>query len=190
MAEWEEPTLPGMPAPPARSSGRPAAAGPAPRRAFTTAPPPRAITAFTAKLVPIETGCVIFTGAISTPDGYGRVTITLPGTSKPVTVSAHRFAFWTHHGALPDEGVLEHHCNEPLCVRIATDHVHASTQSANLIHAINSGRHHNSETVVDSARRADHSRAVRALVIDGFDAGEYRKIRTNHATAAVTLPLF
>ncbi|ADG80819.1 HNH nuclease domain-containing protein OS=Tsukamurella paurometabola (strain ATCC 8368 / DSM/ CCUG 35730 / CIP 100753 / JCM 10117 / KCTC 9821 / NBRC 16120/ NCIMB 702349 / NCTC 13040) OX=521096 GN=Tpau_4251 PE=4 SV=1 [Tsukamurella paurometabola] len=188
--------IPGLPAVDGQAGGAvaPGGRGRAPRRAFTAPPPAAAVAAFAGKLVTIPTGCLIFTGAISTPDGYGRVTISMPGEAKPVTVSAHRFALWAHQGQLPADGVLEHHCNEPLCVRVAGAHVHPSTQSANLRHAISSGRHHNSEAVVDSSRRAELSVAVRELTIahrDGtpFDLSSYRRLRDITATAP-TLPLW
>ncbi|CAM3426277.1 HNH nuclease domain-containing protein [Tsukamurella hominis] len=123
---------------------------------------------------------MVWVGAISTPDGYGRIRVrTGPARSEVATVSAHRFALWLAAGHLEAEGVAEHDCNEPLCVRVADEHVHASTQSANMLHAIDSGRHRGSDLVVDSARRAERSFRVRELVRSGcWSAAEYAAARS------------
>ena len=109
---WEV-ALPGMPTPPDPT--------PHPRQSRDVVtnpdllPAAEDITRFTSKIV-YSPGCWFWTGAISTPDGYGRFT--------------------------------EHACNEPLCVRVSPDHVHRSTQSANLRYAVGRGRHDGSRLAV------------------------------------------
>lgn len=115
-------------------------------------------------------GCWIWTGAISSPDGYGRITWRSGGASR--TLSAHRFALVLAGNDDPD-AVAEHRCNEPLCVRVDRGHVIRSTQTANLTYAVACGRAgaHRFDTAGRS--RVDRSRAVRAALAHGWDAVAY-----------------
>ena len=76
-------TLPGLEPDPDRGS-----AGPAP--VFVWGPPPvDTVTRFWAKVTRTP-GCWWWGGAVSHPDGYGRITFTQDGDRR--TLSAHRFA--------------------------------------------------------------------------------------------------
>lgn len=132
--------------------------------------PARTITRFQQRVIKTP-GCWFFTGAISSPDGYGRITFTTAG--REVTLSAHRFAAIIALGELPPSAVIEHRCNEPLCVRIDPDHVCVSTQADNLAWAVASGRAAGPRKIVDSNRRAERSRAVRSLLRTGWNAQDY-----------------
>lgn len=96
-----------------------------------------------------STGCFFWTGAVSSPDGYGR--ITFRRNNRQRAISAHRFALLLKYpelGAITDdtetsalETIGEHHCNEPLCVRVDPEHVQPGTQATNLAYAVMLGRH-------------------------------------------------
>lgn len=129
---------------------------------------------FATKLVEVDSGCMIFTGAVSSPDGYGRVTITDRGVSR--TFSAHRLSCLIAGIDLAPGVVVEHRCNEPLCVRVDVDHLIASTQSQNLAWAVACGRAAGPRQVVDSTKRVLRSRAVRNLALTGWSQREYHRI--------------
>lgn len=119
-------------------------------------------------------GCWIFTGAVSSPDGYGRVNFTVGG--RQFTVSAHRFALWVSGVDISDENlVAEHVCNEPLCVRVGANHLIASTREHNVTYASLTGRLRGSLPGLDSGGRTRHQRSVdvRAAVRDGWDEAAY-----------------
>ena len=115
--------------------------------------------------------CWIWTGSISSPDGYGRITWRRDGHQ--FTLSVHRFALLLHTGHALEEGVCEHACNEPLCVRVDADHVHPSTQSANLRWAVRHGRHRGPHATGDGRSRVQRSRDVRAALAHGWNASAY-----------------
>lgn len=105
-------------------------------------------------------GCWLWTGAVGS-SGYGRITWTSEGESR--TLSTHRFALTLASGAeLPSRLVAAHGCDNPLCVRVGGGHVHLSTQSDNLAHAVASGRHEGVTTVNDSRHRRNQSLALRS----------------------------
>ena len=119
----------------------------------------------------VTDGCWLWVGAVSSPDGYGRISVTVDGVE--TTLSAHRAAVLSSGVRLQTGAVIEHHCNEPLCVRVDPEHVHVSTQSANMRHAVATGRAAGPRVVVDSSKRVERSRAVRALALRGFDESAY-----------------
>lgn len=137
-------------------------------------------------------GCWIWTGAISSPDGYGRISITQDG--REFTLSTHRAAFAAAGMVLGTEDVIENHCNEPLCVRVDERHVHISTQSENMRYAVRCGRQSGSRRIVDSSQRVERSRAVRDLALAGFNQREYEqlveKFSGPHRGDLDQLPLF
>lgn len=108
--------------------------------------------------------CWWWVGAVSTPDGYGRVTWRRDHRQR--TLSAHRFALTLTHGELAEAAVAEHKCNHPLCVRVGAGHVQASTQKNNNDYAVALGRHQGPRptTVID---RAPRSQALRAWLLAG-----------------------
>lgn len=126
---------------------------------------------FNRRVVPVASGCWIWTGAVSTPDGYGRVMVTTDGVNK--TFSAHRLACSLAGVTLHPGMVVDHRCNEPLCVRVHPEHVTVSSQSENLSYAVACGRAVGPRTAVDSGRRAERSRAVRDLALSGWSEQEY-----------------
>lgn len=138
------------------------------------------------KKVVKTSGCWFFTGAISSPDGYGRITFRFNGITR--TLSAHRFAILAAGRHILPHEIIEHRCNEPLCVRIDDDHVRISTQSANLRYAISCGRYQGRRCVVNSHRRAERSRAIREHVRAGFNADEYHTIITSFESSQSHIP--
>lgn len=113
-----------------------------------------------------SSGCWYWVGAISSPDGYGRITFQRGRRQR--SVSAHRFAVMVaglddNH----DDGwVGEHTCNEPLCVRVDDDHVGVGTQASNMKYAVALGRHQG-PVPTSGWTRIDRSRAVRAFLLNG-----------------------
>lgn len=151
----------------------------------TLPPTPAAIEAFWSRVVKAPgDGCWIWTGAIAS--AYGRISWRAGGISR--TEYAHRFALLIA-GELTDGAIGEHRCNEPLCVRVGPGHLIASTQSANLLHAVACGR---TGIIRDFNERTDRhvrSLAVRDAVAGGWDGAAYA--RASGKTAPLnTPPLF
>lgn len=137
-------------------------------------PTPAAVDRFWSHVVKAPgRGCWVWVAAISSPDGYGRITWRSSGRSR--TLSAHRFALVLEHGEAAAGAVAEHRCNEPLCVRTNDDHVILSTQSANLAYAVSCGRAIGNQPPVlaDGRSRVQRSRDVRAAVVNGWNPAAY-----------------
>lgn len=144
----------------------------------TIAPTDTAVAAFHSKIVTTP-GCLIFCGAISDPDGYGRMTWRSGGVSR--TMSAHRFALTLAFGELPVGTVAEHRCNEPLCVRVDAGHVICSTQSASLAYAVACGRAIGPRPGPGDGRtRVERSRGVRDALRHGWNEAAYRRAAGLH----------
>ena len=112
-------------------------------------------------------GCWWWVGAISTPDGYGRITYRRGHRQRAVL--AHRFALMLDDPEFDTTGaVAEHHCNEPLCVRVGPGHLAPGSQAANLAYAVSLGRAAGPRAIAVT-QRADRSIAVRAYLLDGGD---------------------
>lgn len=162
-------------------------------RDLPAAPPPQCVERFWAKVVrsPHPDGCWIFTGAISSPDGYGRVVFREGG--RQYAVSAHRFALWLTGVDIRDpEVVADHRCNEALCVRCGPGHLIASTREANMAFASISGtaRGRRPGWGLENRTRLDRSRAVRAAVADGWDEEAYRLARSEPLIRGEQMQLF
>ncbi|MGP9725309.1 HNH endonuclease [Corynebacterium sp. AOP40-9SA-29] len=144
-------------------------------RSLPSRPPEGAVGRFWKKVVKApDDGCWIFTGAISNPDGYGRVNFTVDG--QQFTVSAHRFALWISGVDITDsEMVGEHRCNEPLCVRVGGKHLIASTTATNVWYASAAGRLRGPRPGHDSGERGRYQRSVdvREAVRLGWDEQAY-----------------
>ncbi|MFR9480842.1 hypothetical protein ACLB3B_02245 [Corynebacterium amycolatum] len=138
--------------------------------------PNRVVEAFWGKVVksPSPDGCWSFTGAISSPDGYGRINFRVDG--RQYSVSAHRFALMLSGTDISDsEVVADHRCNEPLCVRIDPRHVIASTREANARYASLTGRARGQRPGLDTQNRSrvQRSRDVRAALAEGWNEEAY-----------------
>lgn len=152
---------------------------PAPRPSAPVDITAAARKAFWAKVRRTDSGCWIWTGAVSS-EGYGRITWTMRN-KKEKTMSTHRFALHLAYGpTLPSGMVGDHKCNTPLCVRVHPDHVRLRSQSDNLAFAVDSGRAAGRRRTVNSARRRQAALDQRALLL-GED---------HHATADDEPPLF
>lgn len=173
--------LPGMPHPPEGRVQVPARGQVV--NDNTLEPSAADIERFNAKVVHSPT-CWFWTGAISSPDGYGRFTWQQNNAQR--TMLAHRFALLVAGERLDVTTVAEHACNEPLCVRVDDEHVHRSTQAANLQYAVRSGRHIGNVATVDSTHRALRSLRIRDALAAGWDADAFRAAITdtppNHPT--------
>lgn len=142
----------------------PAAGNPRPRWG---PPPPATVARFWSKVTRTP-GCWWWTGAVSYPDGYGRLSVTQHGDTR--TLSAHRFALLLDLGQLQEGMVSEHHCNETLCVRSHPEHLHPGTQSDNLRYAVALGRHRGPHPGdIDPRGRHNRALAIRAALAGGYD---------------------
>lgn len=136
--------------------------------AFVWGPPPaETVTRFWAK-VTCTPGCWWWGGAVSHPDGYGRITWTQDGTRR--SLSAHRFALLLALGRLEHDTFVEHYCNETLCVRVDAQHIRPGTQTTNLRYAVALGRHRGS-LPGGGDPRGRHARAlaIRTALAPGYD---------------------
>ncbi|WJY64721.1 hypothetical protein CATRI_13385 (plasmid) [Corynebacterium atrinae] len=121
--------------------------------------------------VVVSPSCWFWIGAVSVPDGYGRFTWQRGGVQR--TLAAHRFSLMIS-GQEIDGQVAEHHCNEPLCVRVGDRHVFASTQAANVAWAVQLGRHRgNVRTVGEGQEPAARSHRIREALEHGWNESAY-----------------
>lgn len=114
----------------------------------------------------VTPGCWWWVGAVSSPDGYGR--ITMRRNNRQRCIGAHRFAALLEYPDLDDDAVCEHTCNEPLCVRIDPAHVQIGTQVANLAFAVRLGRARGPHPTT-IWHRVDRSTAIRRHLLAGGD---------------------
>lgn len=80
-----------------------------------------------------------------------------------------------------DDGVVcEHKCNEPLCVRVAADHLVQSTYSENVRFAIALGRL-SGHTLLDGngRSRVDRSLAIREALRYGYNDEAVLRAKTD-----------
>lgn len=125
--------------------------------------------------------CWFYTGGISTPDGYGRVSIHINGKQK--TFTAHRFAILLENIPIPPNAIIEHKCDEPLCVKVHPNHVTISTQQHNLQHAVTVGRNRGPQLTVNSKNRAQRSQALRHLLLtQGYNPHTYQQLKNHYDT--------
>ncbi|WP_231610439.1 HNH endonuclease signature motif containing protein [Rhodococcus sp. CX] len=143
------------------------------------------IAAFWAKVVKSPT-CWYWVGAISAPDGYGRLNFQRENRQR--TVLAHRFAVELVHGPLEPNVVCEHKCNEPLCVRVGPDHLVKSTHSENVRYAIALGRL-SGHALFDGQGRSRYERslAIREALRHGYDADALLHAKINPGDSQGTL---
>lgn len=77
------------------------------------------------RLEPNENGCLVWQGSVTT-SGYGQ----LRGDDGRL-VTAHRLAWVSEHGPIPDGLVLDHLCRTRLCCNVA--HLEVVTQRENIV---------------------------------------------------------
>ncbi|MGX4711997.1 HNH endonuclease [Rhodococcus ruber] len=143
------------------------------------------VAAFWAKVVKSPT-CWYWVGAISAPDGYGR--FNFQRANRQRTMLAHRFSVELVHGPLAPSVVCEHKCNEPLCVRVGSEHLVESTHSQNVRYAIALGRL-SGHTLLDGQGRSRYERslAIREALRDGYDAEALLHAKINPGDSQGTL---
>lgn len=94
-------------------------------------------------------GCWLWNGATH-GKGYGGFMI--DGTM----YLAHRLSFWLAYGKTPDNGLVCHTCDTPLCVR--PDHLYLGDKSSNMLDAIARGLR--TYTPEEVARGEQHAGAI------------------------------
>lgn len=93
---------------------------------------PATIARYRAKLIEAPgSACLWWIGALSGA-GHGRFSLGRV-RGRTITVIAHRYGYALAHGveALDEAGELAHGCDNPMCQRINSDHVRASTAAGN-----------------------------------------------------------
>ena len=134
---------------------------------------------------PGERDCHYFVGSIS-DDGYGS--FNYQRNNRQRTVLAHRFSVEMVHGILDDGVVCEHKCNEPLCVRVGSEHLVKSTYSENVRFAIALGRLSGHRLLDGSGRpRYDRSVAIRNALRFGYDEKALFRAKTDPGKGQDTL---
>ena len=88
----------------------------------------------------LGTPCWLWTG-YRMPSGYGNFMDYIEGRKDRL---AHRYAYRTFVGPIPDGIFVLHRCDNPPCVR--PDHLFLGTQADNLIDAVAKGRQSRGET--------------------------------------------
>lgn len=121
---------------------------------------------------PAAGDCWLWVGAIA-DDGYGR--FWLDGR----TLRPHRYVVdLVTPGVLTAESVVEHLCDNPICVRYAgdpsSDHLAVSTQAANLARMAALGRGGGSSAMrrfrgLDRRAQAERSRRLRDAAREGWN---------------------
>lgn len=186
MREWDDIPLPGLATLPTEVGGN-ITRDPVKRvvSSSTLAFTDREVTRFQRSVVR-SPDCWFWTGAISSPDGYGRFTWQRHGVQR--TVLAHRFALLVSGLEIGQSAVAEHHCNEPLCVRVEEGHLNVSTQSENIRYAVRLGRHRgNTPAVGSSVPRVERSRRIRSALAGGWNADRYLAAISGHPEEQLSL---
>ncbi|WP_237752811.1 hypothetical protein [Mycolicibacterium aromaticivorans] len=131
---------------------------------------------------PLDTDCHVWSGGLS-DDGYGVFRITRGGVRHVVRTSRYALALSLNGSVLEPHIHALHECDNPICVRItsAEDFVRGSG-----VHLVGGDRRDNMRRMARMRRgggrrailtrdagavsRAERSRALRAAVVDGWDA--------------------
>lgn len=87
------------------------------------------------RVVPTSNGCLEFTGSTDSR-GYGQVMDA--ALRRPV--KAHRLAWESTRGPIPDGIFVCHHCDNPPCVN--PDHLFLGNDQTNVTDMVTKGRHH------------------------------------------------
>lgn len=84
-------------------------------------------------------GCHMWTGGKLRDRSGGYGTVSFNGKNR----TTHRVSWELHNGPIPDETLVCHRCDVPLCVRI--EHLFLGTISDNAMDSVNKGRHHDTQ---------------------------------------------
>lgn len=116
---------------------------------------------------PTQTGCLIWTGAI-TGRGQGRFWVARRPDGRDLVIIAHRFGYALVHGldALAETPVVRHVCDEPSCQ--TPQHWQAGTVQDNTIEWANR-RHTIGSPLRDTRGARQRAEALRAAALTGED---------------------
>lgn len=84
---------------------------------------------FKAKLLHLETGCIVWTGA-KFPAGYGRMRIGSLKNGSRTIIKTHRLSYFLANGYLPDHLLVRHKCDVPACCN--PEHLELGTHQDNM----------------------------------------------------------
>jgi len=138
--------------------------------------PEKHIARFNSCGEPQENGCIIWTGPIVPPKGYGRFHFAADG--KQLAEGAHRVSYRIHKGPIPDGMLVCHHCDNPPCIN--PDHLFLGTPKQNTDDMVKKGR--NPWAIVSGAKLTEED--VLFIRSSSLDKHEIAKIFSIHPDTA------
>lgn len=118
---------------------------------------------FHSKYQPVPwTGCWIWTAATK-ERGYGVIGL---GSRKEGIIKAHRLSYILHKGQIPEDKVVMHKCNNPLCVN--PDHLESGTRKENQQYMVHCGRLVLPDNKGEKASRSKLTEDAAKEIIDAF----------------------
>ena len=123
-----------------------------------------------------HSGCWIWSGPIWDSNGYGRIS---RSKSQGGDVGAHRASFLAHKGEIPENLVVRHSCDTPLCVN--PDHLSLGTPSDNKHDSVIRKRHTHGRTMWNATLTESQIPEIRRMLALGISQSEVaRRFGVSH----------